>query len=181
MADEAFDRIDRRPPGDPLGHSGLADLVRREQSDIEIGRNDRMVKGGFAGLHRILVVAEFRETVVEEVAQRLEGAGARDGPAERLEIAEMTGEVPIDQLYHLAGGRIRREAQARRGPFASGQRLPVLGIEVPVAAGGLARPPSTGPCACASRGRNAPSGRASGPEPRRRMPRVNKESGRRAG
>ena len=101
-------------PADPLGHSGVADLARREQADIEIGRNDRMVEEGLAGLHRVLVVAEFREAVAEEMAQRLEGAGARHRPAEGLEIAEVLGEVAIDELDHLAGDRIRREAQARR-------------------------------------------------------------------
>ena len=64
-----------------------------------------------AGLHRVLIVAEARQAMGDEIVQRAQRIGARHRPAEFLEPAEMIGKAALDERDHLARHLIRREAQ----------------------------------------------------------------------
>ena len=69
---------------------------------------------------------------------------ARHRPGEAVELAGVGGEALLDQRDHLARDRVGRERRARRhGAGAGGaEGLAVVGVEVPLAALGLARSPS---------------------------------------
>jgi hypothetical protein len=88
--------------------------------------------------HRVLVVAEQRQGVLDEVVQGAQRVVPRDREPERLQIPEPVAEPPAHELQHLAGGLVRVDARRPGRGHAGGQPLPVLRVVVPAAALGLA-------------------------------------------
>ncbi len=93
-----------------------------------------------AGPHRVLVVAEVREPMRDELIECDEGLRARDRPGEVRERPGVIGKARLHLGEHVAGegaggeeGRIGDEPR----PLLA-VRLPVLGVEVPGAAHGFA-------------------------------------------
>ncbi len=88
LADEALDGLDRGGACVKGGLGPRADLGRGEETEIEIGRDQRVRQEGIAGQHRILFGAKARQGMGEEVIQRLQGLRAGDGPAKGDEASD---------------------------------------------------------------------------------------------
>ena len=86
------------------------------------------------------MVAEQFEPVLDEVRQRGQRLFARDRPVEGVGRARVAGEARLDVGNHVAGDRVRFEAQWGRhqtGALAA-EAAAVVGVEVPAAARRLA-------------------------------------------
>ena len=134
LADEALRRVERHRAGAPRGLDLAADAERVEQADVQILRDDGMIEEGFARQHRILVVAELRQRALHEGGERRFRVGARDGEPERRQIAEVPAEAGLDQRQHLPGDGIGCALPGARHEQVSGRGLPVVGVEIPLAA-----------------------------------------------
>ena len=69
-----------------------------------------MEQPGVALAHRVLVGAEPRQRVLDEVGERLECVPPRHREPERLEVAEPVAEAAAHQVQHLARGLVRLAA-----------------------------------------------------------------------
>ena len=140
LADEALDRIQWRAPLAVFGLGGLAQFERVEQTDVQTGREHRVIEIVRPVDHRVLIGAEQREALGEEGLGGLQRLGAGNGPAEGFQIAEVIGEARAHQFDHLLRDAIgdefgRKRRFHLRAPVLW-RRLAVVGIEVPDAAGG---------------------------------------------
>ncbi len=135
---EALRGVERRAAGAPLRLGRLADLARQEQAAIHRGGEQRVEQRGLPLRHRVLVVAEPLEAALDEVAQRDPRLARGDRPVERVERAEMVRESLANQREHLLRRGVGHEAHRRRRQDLGRQRAAVLGVEVPLAADGLA-------------------------------------------
>ena len=135
LADEALDRRQRdvRPPGS--GEDGGTGLRSGEQAEIERDRQERVGKHPLAVDEGVLVGAELRQAMGDEVGQGGEGVGAGHRPGEIVEAAGMAGEAGVDLCQHLAGDHVRREGRRRREAVAGRRDAAVLGVVAPGAAG----------------------------------------------
>ncbi len=129
-----------RAAGPPFGHRRGDHPPRRQQLEVERGRQQRVVKAGLALPHRVLVLPEQRQPLCDERIQR--GVGLRRGqrPVERIEAAGMCPEARLDQRQHPTRDVVRRERRRSRQqarPFPA-ERLAVVGVVVPRTAGRLA-------------------------------------------
>ena len=118
--------------------------------------------------HRVLVVAEAGQPVLDPVRERAPRLAAVRREPERPRLAEMIAEPCLDQLQHLLDRLVGREAHRSRrrrprpaaacgSPGRSSTRRPPA-----------RRPPSAGRSRGASRDRRTPSAGSCGPPPRRR-------------
>ena len=89
-----------------------------------------------AGPHGVLPVAELRQAVEHEVAECRAGVGCGDGEVEAVAGAEMIGETVTHEGDHVLGYGVGLEMRRGRRFHAGGQRLAVLGVEVPAALDG---------------------------------------------
>jgi hypothetical protein len=71
LADEALDGVERGRAVAIGRFGGLADLARRQQAGIDVGRDQAVKDEGAAGLHRVLVLAEDRQGRRYERLERL--------------------------------------------------------------------------------------------------------------
>ena len=105
----------------------LAQLQQRNQIQTDHCVIERLL----ALLHRILIVAEQRESRCHELVESLLGIGRRDGKPEGLDVAEMLAEAAADEVDNVAGDRVGLEARWLRRMHPVGQGPSVLGVQVP--------------------------------------------------
>ncbi len=96
-----------------------------------------MKEKGFPLPHRVLIVAEKRQRVLDEMGECRQCFLARHRPVELVQRAEMSGEFALDERHHLAACFIGRKAPSLRRRQFLWQRLPVVAVEIPFAARGL--------------------------------------------
>ena len=102
LADESFHGIERRGPLAIGVLRRQANLARRQQAAIQIGRDRSMKQERLALFHGVLIVAVKRQAGVYEIGQRLQRAVARHRPAECVEVAEMRGKARGDKRHDIA-------------------------------------------------------------------------------
>lgn len=64
---------------------GINDFTGMEKFEVESCGNEGVVEVRFAGPHGILMIAEVRESLFNEVSQAGECGATRDGPSERIQ------------------------------------------------------------------------------------------------
>ncbi len=139
LAHKAFHRRERRGGVVPSIDGGGDDAPRVEQLEIHRRADARVVEPRFAHPHRVLVVAEQRQPLRDEILQCRFGVLWRHRPVETRESAGMRGEVAFDEIDHLAGRRIRLEADGRgKEAWAAWvEGFAVVVVEVPLPPFGL--------------------------------------------
>ena len=136
LADEPLGGVDRHVPGSPCVFRGLADLHRIEQADVDRGGEVRVPQVALPLHHRILVIAELRQGVFDEMRQRPAGLSRVGGKGEGAERAEVVGKAGLDKIEHLFDRLVRREPHGRGVDLARGG-FAVVVVVVPLVAGGL--------------------------------------------
>ena len=112
----------------------VADFERVDEPDVQISGQDRVVEERLAAKHRVLVVTEPWQSVFDEVIQCLKRVGAGNSVAERSKGSDVRRKSCLNQLQHFARDRVRFEFREGRHEQISLRRLPVFGIEIPLAA-----------------------------------------------
>ena len=140
LADEALSRLERHSafPPRPLRTGDHVAWV--EEFHVQRLREPRVVEPGLTGPDRVLITAKERQAVRQKIVEGGAGLGRRDRPVELGQAARMEGEPGVHQVHDAVGDGIGREAH-RCGKHARPslrKRSAVFGVEVPLAAGGLA-------------------------------------------
>ena len=143
LADEALHGSERCPACAVLGLGRSNHRARIQQFEVHCGRQPRMEQPWFVGPHRILVIAEGYEAMLDEILQGQLGLSGRDRPVERVELSGIIRKIRSDLAQHVAGDCIRCEGARRRigqswRPYLA-EALAVVAIEVPLAAFGITR------------------------------------------
>ena len=112
-------------------------LARMQQPHVDGGRENRVEHVGMPMLHGVLVRAELRQPLRDETLQHRLGIFARDRQREAVH-ASPTACPARDALHDRACRLIRRKRHALGHGLALRPCLPVLRIEIPVAARRLA-------------------------------------------
>ena len=111
LADEALRGVQRRL----AGAIGLLDLATdsngSSRPQFEILRDDGVIEERLARQHRVLVVAEARQGLVDEGGEGASGIGPGDGEPERLEISEVIAESRLDQVQDFLRDGVGRRSR----------------------------------------------------------------------
>ena len=89
------------------------------------------------GQHRVLIIAEPGQRVVQEMRLLFQRIFAGDGKPKFLGTAHVAGKARLDDIDDLPRGCIRFEMQWPRHRHVALRWLSVFGIEIPLAAFGL--------------------------------------------
>ena len=138
LPDKAFNPRKRRMTLG-IGVFGCCDnFARVEQLQIQGTGNMGVKKPRLSLPHGVLVQAEMRQPVPDEIIQRLQGLLPVNGPAEGFHRPGVLRKAPVHQSNHFQGDGIGFEAAGRRyhawALFAKAG--PVLGVKVPLPAYG---------------------------------------------
>ena len=141
LAQEALQRGDRHRlapllPRRRVGQGGRDHRRRRQQADVEQGREQGVVQGGVVLAEGVFKGPEAVEALRQEALQPGRGAGLIEGDPQGPQRAGVIGEVGVDQGPHrrlVGAGRHRRQGGLH---VALGQLAAVLHIEAPAATGG---------------------------------------------
>ena len=92
-----------------------------------------MAEEGLSGPHGVLMGAEFREMVFNEVIECLQRLLAIHRPIEIFQVSRMVTEYGLDQLDDISGQWIRTKCHPRFPVSRSGfaERLPVAAVVIP--------------------------------------------------
>ena len=137
LTDKSFGGIDRHPPRFPFGLNGPAQIKRIEQPDIEIGRQQRMPKQWLPCQHRILIIAEIGEGLLQESRLLGQRAFVRHGQIKPLQPTRMIGKARRDQRQNVRRDGIWLCPLSARNEEARFRRLAILRIIIPHPACGL--------------------------------------------
>ena len=139
LADVAFGRGQRDLARPPRRLDAGNHFPRIQQLQVQRRGDQRVVQPGLPGPHRVLPASEVAQAVGHEVVERFQRLGTRQRPAEAVQAPGVVGVALAHLGQHLLCDLVRREAQRRRHqPRAlAAEGLAVVGVEVPLAAGGL--------------------------------------------
>ncbi|MNF68800.1 hypothetical protein D3C84_506660 [compost metagenome] len=138
LTDKAFGGVQGNPVRPVRRLDVAAHLTQIQQADIQRGADSRMKQERLVTGHCILIVAEGRQTPIEEVVPQGLGIGVGHRVVKGVERAVVAGEVFCHQRQHILGDGIGRKAHGRGRSHAFGQGFAVFGIKVPGAADGAA-------------------------------------------
>jgi hypothetical protein len=131
---ETFDGVERRASSTVCLLRLAAHLRRQQEAGVEVLRHGGVEQIILVLQHRVLEVAKARQGVLDEVRERPLCVGAGRGEPERLDLAEVAGKAPRDQIEHGARDPIGCKPHGLRQLYVVPGGLPVLRIEVPALA-----------------------------------------------
>ena len=93
-----------------------------------------MVQERGAGFHGVLIIAEVRQSMCDEIVERAQRIGPRYRPSEFLKLSKMIGKAPFDERHHRSCRFVRRKPPPRGWNSTCRKPLAVRPVIVPFAA-----------------------------------------------
>ena len=131
LADEPFDRVQRRVAFFVSVFGSPTDLNWVEQTHVEIRRDQRVIEEAVVVHHRILKVAKTRQGVCDEMGQRAAGLGLVGCKPERAERTETVAKPRFDKVQNLLDRVVRSELHRAGKGDIIGRRFAVFRVVVP--------------------------------------------------
>ena len=111
-----------------------ANLQRIKQADIQIKPDNRMKHERRIALHRVLIIAELRQALGNEISYRLFRISGRDGKPKGGQIAKMIGKPCVNQRQNIGCDLVGLKPCRCWCLQAATRRFAVIMVKIPLTA-----------------------------------------------